>query len=159
MVPRESSLGLRERCLRGPFDISPTGSGRCPRGSSVNTPGTPSIILTFLGRPGWEAWYEDEEEGGYFPLVRQLFEETLVAAVDTLRTLELLYRVNAELDMLAFEVVLIELRQLPDATELALEASGRPLRVLLGEIARSERLSSVQRSRWGLRGGMGEREL
>lgn len=91
-------------------------------------------------------------------MVLQLFEETLVAAVDTLRTLELLYRVNAELDMLAFEVVLIELRQLPDAIELALEAKGRPLRVLFGEIARSERLSSdVQRL--GLRGGMGEREL
>jgi hypothetical protein len=65
--------------------------------------------------------------------------------------------VNAELDTLAFELVLIELRQLFDATELALEASGRPLRVLFGEIARSERLSSVQRL--GLRGGMGEREL
>ena len=88
--------------------------------------------------------------------MRQLFDETLVAAVDTLRILELLYRVKAELDMLAF--VLIELRQLLDTTELALEASGRPLRVLFGDIARSERLSS-QRSRLGLRGGIGEREL
>jgi len=65
--------------------------------------------------------------------------------------------VNAELDVLAVEVVLIELRQLLDTTELALEASGRPLRVLLGEIARSDRLSSGQRL--GLRGGMGDREL
>lgn len=49
--------------------------------------------------------------------------------------------------MPALEVVLIELRQFPDTTELALEASGRPLRVLLGEIARSERLSG-KRSRF-----------
>jgi hypothetical protein len=52
----------------------------------------------------------------------------------------------------------MELRQLVDETELALEANARPLRVLLGEIARSERLSSGQRSLLGLRGGRGERE-
>lgn len=69
-------------------------------------------------------------------LVRQLVEETLVAVVDMLRVLELLKRVKAEVDVPALDVVLIELRQLEDTTELALETTGRPLRVLLGEIAR-----------------------
>lgn len=74
-------------------------------------------------------------------LVLQLAEETLVAVVDTLRVLELLYRVNADVEVLALDVVLIELRQLEDTTELALDPAGRPLRVLFGEIARSERRS------------------
>ena len=74
-------------------------------------------------------------------LVLQLAEETLVAVVDTLRVLELLYRVNADVEVLALDVVLIELRQLEDTTELALDPAGRPLRVLLGEMARSERRS------------------
>lgn len=73
--------------------------------------------------------------------MRQLVEETLVAVVDILRELELLYRVNAEVDVPALEVVLIELRQLVETIELALDATGRPLRVLLGEMARSDRLS------------------
>jgi hypothetical protein len=82
--------------------------------------------------------------------VRQLVDDTLVAVVDTLRTLELLYRVKAEVDVPALDVVLIELRQLLDTIELALEAKGRPLRVLLGEIARSLRLSGyAQRSALG----------
>ena len=47
---------------------------------------------------------------------------------------------NAEVDVPALD---IELRQLLDAIELALEASGRPLRVLEGEMPRSERLSPL----------------
>jgi hypothetical protein len=57
--------------------------------------------------------------------------------------LELLNRVNAEVDVAALDVM--ELRQLPDAIELALEARGRPLRVLSGEIARLS--SFIDRSR------------
>jgi len=57
---------------------------------------------------------------------RQLVPEMLVAVVDTLLVLELLYRVNALVDVAALEVVLIELRQLLEAMELALEATGRP---------------------------------
>ena len=72
------------------------------------------------------------------PWLRQLWAETLVAAVDTLRVLLLLYRVKAEVDVPALD---IELRQLLDAIELALEAKGRPLRVLDGEIPRSDLLS------------------
>jgi hypothetical protein len=68
--------------------------------------------------------------------VRQLVDETLVAVVETLRVLELLKRVNAEVEVPALDVVLIELRQLDDTTELALDATGRPLRVLLGDTAR-----------------------
>jgi hypothetical protein len=74
--------------------------------------------------------------------VRQLgADETLVAVVDILRVLELLYLVNADVDVVALDVVLIELRQLLEAIELALEARGRPLRVLLGETARGDRRS------------------
>lgn len=68
-------------------------------------------------------------------LVRQLVDETLVAVVEMLRVLPLLKRVNAEVEVPALEVVLIELRQLDEATELALDPMGRPLRVLLGETA------------------------
>jgi hypothetical protein len=82
-------------------------------------------------------------------LVLQLAEETLVAVVDILRALELLYRVNADVEVLALEVVLIELRQFDDTTELA-DPAGRPLRVLFGEIARSER-----RSWWYAHGSCG----
>jgi len=67
--------------------------------------------------------------------VRQLVAETLVAVVEMLRVLELLKRVNAEVDVPALEVVLIELRQFEETTELALDPMGRPLRVLLGEMA------------------------
>lgn len=73
--------------------------------------------------------------------VRQLVDDTLVAVVDMLRVLELLYRVKAEVDVPALDVVLIELRQLLDIMELALDARGRPLRALFGETARSLRLS------------------
>jgi len=73
--------------------------------------------------------------------VRQLVDDTLVAVVDMLRALELLYRVKADVDVPALDVVLMELRQLLDTMELALDATGRPLRVLLGETARSLRLS------------------
>ena len=47
---------------------------------------------------------------------------------------------NAEVDVPALD---IELRQLLDAIELALDASGRPLRVLDGEIPRSDLLSPL----------------
>jgi len=76
------------------------------------------------------------DDGGLL-LVRQLVDETLVAVVAILRVLELLYRVKAEVDVPALEVVLMELRQLADTTELALEVRGRPLRTLLGETPRS----------------------
>jgi len=64
--------------------------------------------------------------------LRQLveFDETLVAIVDTLRTLELLYRVNALVDVPALDVVLMEFLQLADAVELALEFNARPLLAL-----------------------------
>lgn len=82
---------------------------------------------------------DDEMEGCLTLVALQLVLDTLVAVVEILRMLELLYRVNAEVDVPALEVVLIELRQFPDTIELALEATGpRPLLVLLGEIARWE---------------------
>jgi hypothetical protein len=75
-----------------------------------------------------EEWPVEEEEeyvdGGF---VLQLAE---VAVVDML-VLELLYRVNCDVDE-----VLIELRQFEDMTELALDPTSRPLRVLFGETAR-----------------------
>lgn len=78
-----------------------------------------------------------------FTLVRQLAEDTLVAVVDTLLALELLYLVNADVEVPGLELVavlLMELRQLEEITELALEpmvAPGRMLlRVLFGDIAR-----------------------
>jgi len=88
------------------------------------------------------------------PFVRQLLAETLVAVVETLRTLALLYRVNADVEVPALDVVLIELRQLPETIELALDPTGRPLRTEFGETARSDRksASSVQSpAGWGLR--------
>jgi len=72
--------------------------------------------------------------------VRQLAEETLVAVVEMLRALELLYLVNADVDVPALLDVLIELRQFDDTTELALDPIGRPLRVLFGDTARTEGL-------------------
>ena len=72
-----------------------------------------------------------------------LWFDTLVAVVDTLRTLPLLYLVNALVLVAALLVLDIELRQLLDAIELALDASGRPLRVLDGEIPRSDLLSPL----------------
>lgn len=51
---------------------------------------------------------------------------------------------KADVEVPALEVVLMELRQFDEAIELALEAKGRPertLRVLLGEMPRSERFS------------------
>jgi len=70
----------------------------------------------------------------------QLPLDTLVAIELMLRVLELLYRVNALVDVLALEVVDIELRQLPllaglDSTEL--EAESRPaLRIDGGDAPR-----------------------
>lgn len=68
--------------------------------------------------------------------MRQLAEDSLVAAVETLRTLELLNRVKAEEEVPALDVVLMEFRQFADTIELALDATGRALRVLLGETPR-----------------------
>jgi len=85
--------------------------------------------------------------------VLQLVADTLVAVVDTLLTLALLYLVNALVEVPALElVVLIELRQLPDVIELELDAKGRPLRELFGDTPRFERppaVSCTQRSMLG----------
>jgi len=78
-------------------------------------------------------------------LVRQLADDTLVAAVETLRVLELLYRVKAEVEVPALDVVLIELRQFPETMELALDATGRALRLLVGETPRLYLLSGNAR--------------
>lgn len=83
---------------------------------------------------------EDDEVDDGLTLVRQLADETLVAVVEMLRELELLYLVKAEVEVPALEEVLMELRQFPDTTELALEAEGRPLRELRGD---SSRLSDI----------------
>lgn len=96
--------------------------------------------MTFLGRLGYVGCCA-AEACGFVAGVRQLLADTLVAVVDTLRALALLYRVNADVDVPALEVVLIELRQLPETIELALEATGRPLRTELGDTARSDRRS------------------
>jgi len=90
------------------------------------------MILTFFGILG----FAGVRAGGLEPLVRQLVADTLVAVVDTLRALALLYRVNADVDVPALDVVLVELRQLPDTIELALDAIGRPLRTEFGDVAR-----------------------
>ena len=66
------------------------------------------------------------------PPLRQLLELTLVAAVFTLLALPLLNLVNA----LELPEELIELRQLLDAIDDALDANRPPLRVLEGETAR-----------------------
>lgn len=62
--------------------------------------------------------------------LRQLFEDTLVAMVDTL---PLLNRVKAEVEVAALFVVD---RQLSEAMELALDANCLPLRVLVGDTLR-----------------------
>lgn len=59
----------------------------------------------------------------------QLLEETLVAIVETL---PLLNRVNADVEVAALDGD----RQLSEAMELALDANGRPLRVLVGDVPR-----------------------
>lgn len=66
-----------------------------------------------------------------------------MAVVDTLLALELLYLVNADVEVPALELVavlLIELRQFEEITELALEPTVPPgrmlLRVLFGDVAR-----------------------
>jgi len=97
------------------------------------------------------------DEGG-LPFVRQLLFDTLVAVVDMLRMLELLYLVNADVDVPALDVVLIELRQFVETIELALEATVgcRELYMLLGDRPRLLLLptsgSGAQCSalRWGL---------
>ena len=100
----------------------------------------------FLGMP--PAAYElgDVEEGATdenvdegLTLVRQLADDMLVAVVDILLALELLYLVNADVDVPALLVVLIELRQFDDTMDEALDVIGAPLpvRVLLGDTARS----------------------
>jgi len=86
----------------------------------------------FLGRLlcGYPVDEEDVEEG--LTLVRQFSEERLVPVVDTLLMLELLYRVEADVEVAPLEDVLVELE---DTTELALDPIKRPLRVLFGETA------------------------
>jgi len=98
------------------------------------------MILMFLGILPFAYPVECEKVEAGFTLVRQLAEETLVAVVEMLRALELLYLVNADVDVPALLDVLIELRQFDDTTELALDPIGRPLRVLFGETARTEGL-------------------
>lgn len=93
---------------------------------------TLDLPLIFLGGAGYIELFMDV----VLTLVRQLVADMLVAAVDILRVLELLYRVNADVE--ALDMVLAEERQLLDATELAPEARGRPLRELLGEIFRPD---------------------
>jgi len=66
---------------------------------------------------------------GLFVLRQLLPDETLVAIVEKL---PLLYRVNADVEVDALDVD----RQLSEAIELALDASGRPLRVLVGDAPR-----------------------
>lgn len=95
--------------------------------------GDRNLHLTFAGI-GFPCWSCDT----LLPWLRQLCADTLVAAVETLRVLLLLYRVNAEVLVPALDM---ELRQLLDTVELALDASGRPLRVLDGETPRSDLLS------------------
>lgn len=58
--------------------------------------------------------------------LRQLDADTLVAAVATLRVLLLLNRVNAELEVARLELEDMELLQLPDLRELALEDTASP---------------------------------
>jgi len=82
--------------------------------------------LTFFGNE--EGWESDFAASAVLLGVRQLDDEstfvgnadddeTLVANVDTLLMLELLYLVNAEVDVPALDVVDIELRQLLEELE------------------------------------------
>ena len=70
------------------------------------------------------------------PLLQLLAELTLVAAVLTLLELPLLYLVNALVLLFAVPVLDMELRQLFDAIDDALDASGLPERVLEGDTFR-----------------------
>ena len=85
--------------------------------------------MTFAG-----IWYRPPEPLAADLPLRQLVLDTLVACVDTLRTLPLLYRVKAL--ELPDALLLIELRQLLEAIDDALDANRPPLRVLEGETAR-----------------------
>lgn len=65
--------------------------------------------------------------------------ETEVANVDTERMLWLLYRVNVLVEVFVLIVLAIEFRQLFDEDELIeLPATARPLRVLVGDVARHD---------------------
>lgn len=70
------------------------------------------------------------------PLLQLLAELTLVAAVLTLLELPLLYLVNALVLLFAVPVLDMELRQLFDAIDDALDARGLPERVLEGDTFR-----------------------
>lgn len=109
------------------------------------------MILTFLGTSGC-VWIVAGGDCDLVPfaLARQLLAETLVAVVETLRTLALLYRVNADVDVPALDVVLVELRQLPDNMEDALEATAW-FRIELTDPARSESCPQWSREGCGLR--------
>ena len=160
MVSRPESVGFARRGLRcgGPANLwstSPGLRGLLGAGWSISH-GMPCTTvkarqhhvgepltckqyshLTLAGKPAGLFSLLDEYLLAPVWLLRQLPEDKLVAAVDTLRMLPLLYRVNAEVDVPALD---IELRQfddaIDDAIELALEARGRPLRVLVGEMPR-----------------------
>lgn len=91
----------------------------------------------FFGMPFGCENSEDPGDGEVALLrSRQLDEDRLVVAVSTLRALALLYLENADVEVVALEVVSVELRQLLEYGELALEAAGRALHALVGETAR-----------------------
>jgi hypothetical protein len=103
--------------------------------------------LTFLGiaGTGGGGCFPFTEFDPIFPCVLQLEEDTLVATVSTDRMDALLYLVNAEVDALELEAM--EERQFAEVIEDALEASGRLLWTLEGDVARSdERTFCDQRS-------------
>ena len=159
IVSRVTSFGLlfiRRLRTGGPPNFASSGLAYIWRGNWYNSQGVPvttarcvsesianeatwstkdDLHLTFAGICDWE-----ESCVCLLPWLRQLCDDTLVAAVATERELLLLYLVNVEDDVPALDM---ELRQLLDAIELALDANGRPLRVLDGETARSDRLSPL----------------
>lgn len=113
-------------------------------------------LLIFLGTLGCAELTDELIDAGGLPFVRQLLFDTLVAVVDMLRILELLYLVNADVDAPALDEV--ELRQLVDTIELALDATVgcRELRALLGDkprllpLLRSESGDQCSALGWGL---------
>ena len=140
MVSRFEFFGFCERRGGGWLNFTFSGSMYCWRGTSPSSHGRPSTPgalsvrrrsslntddshLTFAGILGSRP---PALLAADFPL-RQLLLDTLVAAVDTLRTLPLLYRVNA--DVLVAALLVPELRQLLDvvdaeSTDAALTEAG-----------------------------------
>jgi len=91
------------------------------------------MILTFLGIACCSPLFP---YGDVLVCARQLPLDTLVAIVLTLRALELLYRVNALVDVFALDVVDIELRQLLLLAALDDMKSEPALRIDGGDIPR-----------------------